>query len=120
MEQQSAPMCDLIRASSSSQAAACWRVAFTQCSRRCALPDRPCDAARAKYALKHTVRTHLGSEDSAYQCMGAGEDAQGLPGVFLRKNVMETAGKALADNIQRLAPLLMPPSVKVLELASPE
>lgn len=59
------------------------------------------------------MRTHLGSEDSAYQCMGAGEDAQGLPGVFLRKNVMETAGVALADNMQRLAPLLTPPSAKV-------
>ena len=45
--------------------------------------------------------------------MGAGEDKEGLPGVFLRKNVMETAGLALTDNMQRLAPLLTPPSAKV-------
>ena len=42
--------------------------------------------------------------------------AQGLPGVFLRKNVIETAQAALADNVARLAPLLTPPGVKVLPL----
>ena len=55
----------------------------------------------------------MGAEDPAYQCMGVGEDAQGLPGVFLRKNVVETAQAALADNVARLGPLLTPPSVKV-------
>ena len=39
--------------------------------------------------------------------------AQGLPGIFLRKNVIETAQAALADNIARLGPLLTPPGVKV-------
>ena len=42
--------------------------------------------------------------------------AQGLPGVFLRKNVIGTAQAALADNVARLAPLLTPPGVKVLPL----
>lgn len=72
-----------------------------------------CDAARAKYALQHTVRTHLGCEDAAYQCMGAGQDAQGLPGVFLRKNVIETASRALAENLRVLTPLITPPAARV-------
>ena len=72
-----------------------------------------CDAARAKYALQHTVRTHLGCEDPAYQCMGAGQDAQGLPGVFLRKNVIETASRALAENLRVLTPLITPPAARV-------
>ena len=69
---------------------------------------RPCDAARAKYALQHTVRTHLGCEDAAFQCMGAGEDTKGLPGVFLRKSVLDVAARGLADNLARLQPLLTP------------
>ena len=41
------------------------------------------------------------------------EDREGLSGVFLRKNVMETAARALTENISRLAPLITPPSIKV-------
>ena len=52
---------------------------------------RPCDAARAKYALRHTVRTHLGSEDPAYLCMGAGEDAQVNPMTLTRFQTPEPA-----------------------------
>jgi hypothetical protein len=74
---------------------------------------RPCDAARAKYALQHTVRTHLACEDAAYGCMGAGQDAQGLSGVFLRKNVIETASRALAENLRVLTPLVTPPLARV-------
>jgi len=74
---------------------------------------RPCDAARAKYALQHTVRTHLACEDAAYGCMGAGQDAQGLSGVFLRKNVIETASRALAENLRVLTPLVTPPIARV-------
>ena len=40
---------------------------------------RPCDAPRAKYALAHTVRSHMGAQDGAYQCMGVAEDAQATP-----------------------------------------
>jgi 3-ketoacyl-CoA synthase len=54
------------------------------------------------------VRTHLGAEDAAFQCMGAGEDGAGLPGVFLRKSVLEVAARALAQNLARLAPALTP------------
>lgn len=79
---------------------------------------RACDAARAKYVLQHTVRTHMACEDAAYQCMGAGQDAQGFPGVFLRKNVIGTASRALAENLRELAPLITPPYARVRPLLS--
>lgn len=63
--------------------------------------------------LQHTVRTHLACEDPAYQCMGAGQDAQGFSGVFLRKNVIETASRALAENLRVLTPLITPPLARV-------
>ena len=78
----------------------------------CAPARRPCDAPRAKYALRHTVRTHMAADDNAFTCMGAGEDAQGLPGVFLRKSVIEIASKGLAENLRRLRPLITPRSIK--------
>jgi hypothetical protein len=33
------------------------------------LSNRGRDAARAKFKLEHTVRTHLGSDDEAYHCV---------------------------------------------------
>ncbi len=71
---------------------------------------RPRDRARAKYELTHSVRTHLGAEDDAFGCMGNGEDAEGGRGVFLRRNVIAVAGRALKANLQRLGPLVLPVS----------
>jgi len=56
------------------------------------------------------VRTHLGAEDDAFGCMGNGEDAEGGRGVFLRRNVIAVAGRALKANLQRLGPLVLPVS----------
>ena len=44
---------------------------------------RPQDAKAAKYELVTTVRTHLGSEDDAFGCMGVAEDADGVQASFL-------------------------------------
>ena len=66
------------------------------------------DSARAKYELLHSVRTHLGCEDDAFGCMGNGEDAEGIRGVFLRRNVIAVAGRALTANLTRLGPLVLP------------
>jgi 3-ketoacyl-CoA synthase len=66
------------------------------------------DIPKAKYVLTDTERTHLGREDDAYRCMGNGEDAQGIMGVFLRKNVVEVAGRSLKENVTRLAPRVLP------------
>ena len=69
---------------------------------------RPKDLKRAKYQLEHTVRVHLGCEDDAFGCMGNGEDSEGIQGVFLRRNVVNVAGRALKVNLQRLGPLVLP------------
>ena len=75
----------------------------------CALmSNRPADARVAKYVLTDTERTHLGCEDPAFRCMGNGEDSEGVMGVFLRKNVVEVAGKALKENITALGPRVLP------------
>ena len=62
----------------------------------------------------------MACEDPAYLCMGYGADGDRLPGVFLRKNVIETAGRSLTENLARLAPLLIPASVKVALLSVAE
>ena len=71
------------------------------------------DAPRAKYALQHTVRTHLGCDDDAYQCEGYGEDKEGFRGGFMKKDVIEVAKRALEMNLTALAKELTPRSVKV-------
>lgn len=52
--------------------------------------------------------------------MGYGADGDGLPGVFLRRNVIKTAGRSLTKNLARLAPPLIPTSVKVPLLSAAE
>ncbi len=64
-----------------------------------------------------SLRTHLGCQDDAFGCMGVAEDAEGLKGVFLRKNVIEVAGRALKTNITALAPRVLPWSQLVSFLA---
>jgi 3-ketoacyl-CoA synthase len=56
----------------------------------------------------HSVRSHLGCEDDAFGCMGNGEDAEGVKGVFLRRNVVNVAGRALKYNLTCLGPLVLP------------
>lgn len=74
---------------------------------------RPEDAARAKYSLQHTVRTHLGCDDDAYQCEGYGEDKEGFRGGFMKQDVIKVAQRALEMNLTALAKELTPRSVKV-------
>ena len=77
------------------------------------LSNRLCDRPRAKYALLHTVRTHRGGDDPAYDCIYQEEDKQGIRGVRLSKQIMEVAGEALRENIFRLGPLVFPADVHV-------
>ena len=64
------------------------------------LSNRWADAKRAKYKLLHTVRTHLGAKDDAYQCVFQQEDPDGNVGVKLDKKLMLIAGEALKKNIE--------------------
>jgi hypothetical protein len=50
---------------------------------------------RAKYELKHVVRTHLANNDAAFNCVVEQEDSEGVRGVKLSKELMAIAGGAL-------------------------
>jgi len=78
------------------------------------LSNRRRDSLRAKYELLHTVRTHLGANDSAYKCIYQMEDDVGEMGVRLSKELMAVAGEALKANITTLGPLVLPISEQVL------
>lgn len=72
------------------------------------LSNNPRDYHRAQYVLKHTVRTHIGADDQAYDSIFQMEDRTGIRGVKLSKNIMDVAGNALKKNITTLAPLVFP------------
>jgi hypothetical protein len=41
------------------------------------LSNRPCDARKAKYSIRHLVRTNLAADDVAFNCVMQTEDAEG-------------------------------------------
>ncbi|CAK0731645.1 hypothetical protein CVIRNUC_000023 [Coccomyxa viridis] len=83
------------------------------------MSNRPHDAARAKYELKHTVRTHLGSDDEGHSAMGFGADLDGKQGMYMRKHVIEMAQKGLVENLKTLKPLMTPTTAKIMGWFSP-
>ncbi|KAK9667383.1 hypothetical protein RND81_14G252300 [Saponaria officinalis] len=72
------------------------------------------DAGRAKYRLKHVVRTHRGADDKAFRCVYQEQDEVGKIGVSLSKDLMAIAGDALKTNITTLGPLVLPVSEQLL------
>ncbi|XP_011622528.1 3-ketoacyl-CoA synthase 17 [Amborella trichopoda] len=70
--------------------------------------------AGAKFELVRTMRTHHGSDDSAYKAAFQREDEKGLVGVSLTKDLVRVAGLALRDHIRALAPHVLPISQMVL------
>eukprot|EP00475_Leptophrys_vorax_P039123 TRINITY_DN7007_c0_g2_i3.p1 TRINITY_DN7007_c0_g2~~TRINITY_DN7007_c0_g2_i3.p1 ORF type:complete len:584 (-),score=29.67 TRINITY_DN7007_c0_g2_i3:531-2156(-) len=78
------------------------------------ISNRPRDAWRAKYELKHVVRTHMAEDDKSYKCIWQDEDDKKIVGVLLSRELMATAAKALKANIQTLGPKVLPLSEKLL------
>ena len=78
------------------------------------LSNRRDDARRAKYALGHCVRTHLGGCDSAYNAVIQREDEEGVLGVKIGKELMATASRALEANLTALGPKVLPLSEKLM------
>ena len=74
------------------------------------LSNRAADRRRARFQLLHTVRTHIGKNDEAYRSVYQEEDAAGIRGVRLSKQIMQIAGDALKRNITNLGPLVLPVS----------
>ena len=62
----------------------------------------------AKYQLMHSVRSHIGADDDAFNAIRQREDEDGIRGILLQRNVVPTAATALKTNIASLAPLVLP------------
>ncbi|KAL5712468.1 very-long-chain 3-oxoacyl-CoA synthase [Ranunculus cassubicifolius] len=82
------------------------------------LSNRSSDRRRSKYQLMHTVRTHKGADDNAFNCVYQEEDNTGRVGVALAKNLMAVAGEALKTNITTLGPIVLPMSEQLLFFAT--
>ncbi|XP_050372085.1 3-ketoacyl-CoA synthase 11-like [Argentina anserina] len=82
------------------------------------LSNRTSDRRRSKYQLMHTVRTHKGSDDKAYNCVFQKEDDTKRIGVALSKDLMAVAGEALKTNITTLGPIVLPMSEQLLFFAT--
>lgn len=74
------------------------------------LSSRPADAGRAKYQIRHVVRTIMAADDEAFGCIWQTEDAEGKGGVQLKKELIGVAGRAVAKNMGRLGPRVLPAS----------
>ncbi|KAF3497728.1 hypothetical protein DY000_02051845 [Brassica cretica] len=84
------------------------------------LSNRSSDRRLSKYQLLHTVRTHKGADDNAFNSAYHREDKNNNNnkiGVSLSKDLMKIAGKALKTNIATLGPLLLPMSEQLLTFA---
>lgn len=68
---------------------------------------------RAKYSLLHLVRTHKAANDKSFQCVKSFQDAEGIIGVSLSRELMGMAGDALKSNITTLAPKILPITEKL-------
>lgn len=65
-------------------------------------------SAKARFRLKHVVRTLTGAQDSAYRCVFQEEDGEGHRGINLSKDLMNIAGDSLKANITAMGPLVLP------------
>jgi len=72
------------------------------------LSNRRSDRRHARFRLCHIVRTHMGQSDECYRAVFQEEDAAGVRGVRLSKQIMQIAGDALKRNITSLGPLVLP------------
>ncbi|WIA31113.1 hypothetical protein OEZ86_001137 [Tetradesmus obliquus] len=72
------------------------------------LSNKAGHARRAKYSIKHVVRTNLAANDVAYNCVMQTEDAEGKLGVRLNKDLIKVGADALKQNMTALGPLVLP------------
>ncbi|PIN04291.1 Very-long-chain 3-oxoacyl-CoA synthase [Handroanthus impetiginosus] len=82
------------------------------------LSNHPSDRRSSKYELKHTLRTHLGADDKAYNCVMQEVDKDARVGISITKDVSAVAGEALKKNISSLGPLVLPISEQLIFLAA--
>ncbi|KAL2906087.1 3-ketoacyl-CoA synthase 1 [Bienertia sinuspersici] len=68
----------------------------------------PARRGEAKFQLIHSLRTHHGTDDSAYKAAFQEEDDKGITGVSLTKDLIRVAGHNLRGHIKTLAPRVLP------------
>jgi hypothetical protein len=72
--------------------------------------DVPSRRADAKYELVHTLRTHHGVDDAAFNAALHMEDEEGNLGVTLTKDLVRVVGTTLWRHITTLGPQVLPVS----------
>ncbi|KAI8474465.1 MAG: FAE1/Type III polyketide synthase-like protein-domain-containing protein [Monoraphidium minutum] len=82
------------------------------------LSNKTSESWRAKYHLQTLVRTIIAADDEAFQCVYQMEDASGVRGVRLAKELMAVAGRTLKQNMTTLGPHVLPLSEKLLFAAN--
>ncbi|CAN7025447.1 unnamed protein product [Brassica oleracea var. botrytis] len=78
------------------------------------LSNQATDRRRSKYMMVHTVRTHKGANEKAFNGVYQEQDDNGKTGVSLSKDLMAIAGEAVKANITTLGPLVLPISEQIL------
>jgi len=66
------------------------------------------DKHKAKYELKHIVRTINAYDDQSYACVYQDVDPESKEGVSISKNIVNVCGDVLKKNIASLGPLVLP------------
>ncbi|XP_028786865.1 probable 3-ketoacyl-CoA synthase 21 [Neltuma alba] len=72
------------------------------------MSSRVQDKHRAKYRLKHVVRTTKAQNDQSHGCIYMDVDPENEVGVSISKKVIDVAGDALKTNMASLGPLAFP------------
>ena len=70
--------------------------------------------AKARFRLKHIVRTLTAGDDRSYRCIYQEEDDKGNTGVNLSTDLIDVASNTFKTNIITVAPLILPVSEKLL------
>ncbi|KAK3128906.1 hypothetical protein QOZ80_6BG0468050 [Eleusine coracana subsp. coracana] len=69
---------------------------------------------KARFRLKFIIRTLTAADDYSYNCIHQMEDNNGNKGLDLSIDLTAVAARTLKSNISTLAPLVLPPSEKLL------
>ncbi|KAG1672776.1 hypothetical protein FOA52_002764 [Chlamydomonas sp. UWO 241] len=63
--------------------------------------------SRIKYRLRHSERVHIGASDAAYSAIHYSPDEEGINGVYLGKDVVTEASRALGRVIRNIGPKVL-------------